>query len=42
MTSLELTSGFNFWSAGNLRMAVVHVPINFGVDICNLYPVQSY
>jgi len=35
MTSRELTSGFDFWSAGHLRMAVVHLPINFGVDICN-------
>ena len=34
MTSRELTSGFDFWSAGHLRMAVVHLPINFGVDIC--------
>ena len=38
MTSRELTSGFDFWSAGHLRTAVVHLPINFGVDI----PVQSY
>jgi len=34
MTSRELTSGFDFCSAGHLRMAVVHIPINFGVDIC--------
>ena len=34
MTSRELTSGFDFWSAGHLRMAVVHLPINFGIDIC--------
>jgi len=34
MTSRELTSGFDFWSAGHLRMAVVHLPIKFGVDIC--------
>jgi len=33
MTSPELTSGF-VWSAGHFRMAVVHLPINFGVDIC--------
>jgi len=34
MTSRELTFGFDFWSAGHLRMAVVHLPTNFGVDIC--------
>jgi len=34
MTSRELTSGFDFWSGGHLRMAVVHLPIKFGVDIC--------
>jgi len=34
MTSRELTSGFDFWSAGHLRMAVMHLPIKFGVDIC--------
>jgi len=40
MTSLELTSGFEFWSSGNPCMVVVHLPIKFGVDI--MYPVQSY
>ena len=34
MTSRELTSGFEFWSGGHLRMPVVHLPIKFGVDIC--------
>jgi len=34
MTSRELTSGFDFWSGGHLRMAVVHLSIKFGVDIC--------
>jgi len=34
MMSRELPSGFDFWSAGHLRMAVVHLPINIGVDIC--------
>ena len=34
MTSRELTSGFDFWSGGHLCMAVVHLPIKFGVDIC--------
>ena len=27
MTSRELTSGFDFWSRGHLRMAMVHLPI---------------
>ena len=27
MTSRELTSGFDFWSRGHLRMAVMHLPI---------------
>jgi len=33
MTSRELTSGFDFWSCAHLRIAVMHLPINFGVDI---------
>ena len=33
MTFRELTSGFDFWSAGHLRMAVVHLTIKFGIDI---------
>ena len=33
MTSGELTSGFDFWSRGHLRMAVVHLPLQFGTDI---------
>ena len=33
MTSRELTFVFDFWSARHLRMAVVHLSINFGVDI---------
>ena len=33
MTSRELTSGFDFWSRGHLRMAVVHLPVKFGADI---------
>ena len=32
MTSLELTSGFDFWSRGHLRMAVMHLPVKFGAD----------
>ena len=40
MTSRELTSGFDFWSRGHLRVAVVHLPIWF--DARYLYPVQSY
>jgi len=34
MTSRELTSGFDFWSADHLRMAVMHLLIKFDVDIC--------
>jgi len=32
MTSRELTSGFDFWSRGHLRMAVMvlHLPVKFG------------
>jgi len=33
MTSRELTSGFDFWSCGHLRMAVMHLPLYFGADI---------
>ena len=33
MTSRELTSGFDFWSRGYLRMAVMHLPAKFGADI---------
>jgi len=33
MTSLEFTSGFDFWSRGHLHMAVMHLHIKFGADI---------
>ena len=33
MTSHELTSGFDVWSRGHLRMAVMHLPVKFGADI---------
>ena len=33
MTFRELTSGFDFWSRGHLRMAVMHLPIKFDADI---------
>jgi len=33
MTSRELTSGFDFWSSGHLRIAVMHLPIKFGADV---------
>jgi len=33
MTLRELTSGSDFWSRGRLRMAVMHLPIQFGADI---------
>ena len=33
MTSRELTSGFEFWSRGHMRMAVMHLHVKFGADI---------
>ena len=33
MTSRELTSGFDVWSRGYLRMAVMHLHLKFGADI---------
>jgi len=33
MTSRELTSSFDFWSRGHLRMAVTHLPIKYDADI---------
>jgi len=33
MTSRELTSGFDFWSHGHLRIAVMHHCTDFGADI---------
>ena len=33
MTSRELTSGFNFWLRGHLRIAVMHLLIKFGTDV---------
>ena len=33
MMSPEFTSGFDFWSRGHLRMAVMHLPVKFGADI---------
>jgi len=33
MTSRELTSGFDFWSRGHLRMAVLDLSIKFCADI---------
>ena len=33
MTSRELTSGFDFWSRGHMRMAVMHLAVKFGADI---------
>jgi len=32
-TSRELTSGFDFWSRGHLRMPVMLLPIKFGAYI---------
>ena len=33
MTLRELTSDFDLWSRGHLRMAVMHRPVKFGADI---------
>ena len=33
MTSRELTSGFDLWSRGHLRMAVMHLHIKISADI---------
>jgi len=33
MTSRELNSGFDFWSFGYLRMAMVHLITKFGTNI---------
>jgi len=33
MTPRELTSGFDFWSRGHLRMAVMHLHIKCGTYI---------
>jgi len=33
MTSRKLPSGFDFWSRGHLRVAMVHLPIKFGAYI---------
>jgi len=33
MTLRELSSGFDFWSRGYLRMTVTHLPMKFGADI---------
>jgi len=33
LTSRKLTSSFDFWSRGHLRMAVMQLPIKFGADI---------
>jgi len=36
MTSRELTSGFDFWSCGHLRIAVMHLSIKFGAVLLSL------
>jgi len=33
MTSRELTSSFDFWSRGHVRLAMMHLLIKFGADI---------
>ena len=42
MTSRELTSGFDFWSRGHLRMAVMHLHSSHKTWCRYLYPVPSY
>jgi len=37
MTSRELTSGFDFWSRGRLRIVVIHLPIN----LVHIFFIQS-
>ena len=42
MTSRELTSGFDFWSRGHMRMAVMHLPVKFGAYIfiqCGVFDI---
>ena len=29
----RINLGFDFWSCGHLRMAVMHLPVKFGADI---------
>ena len=41
MTSHELTSGFEFWSRGHMRMAVIHIPVKFGTvqsGVIDIFP----
>ena len=33
MTSRKLTSGFDFWSSGHLRVAVMYFHIKYGTDV---------
>ena len=42
MTSRELTSAFDFWSRGHLRMAVMHLHIKFGAYIFNQSGVRHF
>jgi len=48
MTSRELTSGFDFWSRGHLRMAVMQLHIKFDADIfiqsgvIDIYPLGGF
>jgi len=40
MTSRKLTCGFDFWSRGHLRVAVMHLVTKFGTKY--LYTIRSY
>ena len=33
MTSRELTSGFDFWLCGRLRMTIMHLLTNYGAKM---------
>jgi len=42
MTSGELTSGFDFWWRGPLRMAVMQIPIKIGAYIFIQFGVWAF
>jgi len=41
MMPRELTSGFDFWSRGHLRMAVMHLPTKLGANIFVFHKTQD-
>ena len=38
MTSRELTSGFDFWSRGHFRMAVMHLHVTLTLTVIDIFP----